>query len=202
MPCFVSCRYPVGAYGGYQSGAKCRELPREFMCCFALSAKVFADWRSVWRRAAHRRRAGQRAAGIHVMPCSESCRHPVGAYGGYQSGAKWRELPREFMCCFALSAKVFADWSSVSRRRRRRYGCATKYVLQDSIRLLRCGDGSLSPWTFSYGFSSYGYSVYDCSGSCKDPGHRAYAAKSVCQFYMPILSGSLTKGRDNRWKSR
>ena len=47
----------------------------------------------------------------------------------YQSGAKWRELPREFMCCLALSEKVFADWRSVSRRRRRRYGLATKYVL-------------------------------------------------------------------------
>ena len=37
---------------------------------------------------------------------SVSCR----AGGEYQSGAKWRELPREFMCCLALSEKVFADW--------------------------------------------------------------------------------------------
>ena len=32
-------------------------------------------------------------------------------------------------------------------------------------------------------------------------GHKAYASKSVCQFRMPILSGFLTEGRDNRWKS-
>ena len=60
---------------------------------------------------------------------SVSCRYPGGAGGEYQSGAKWRELPREFVCCFTLSAKVFADWRSVSRRWRRRYGLATKYVL-------------------------------------------------------------------------
>jgi hypothetical protein len=33
------------------------------------------------------------------------------------------------MCCLALSAKILADWRSVSRRLRRRYGFATKYVL-------------------------------------------------------------------------
>ena len=43
-----------------------------------------------------------------------------------RSGAK---LPREFVCCFALSAKIFADWRSVSRRLGRRYGLATMYVL-------------------------------------------------------------------------
>ena len=43
--------------------------------------------------------------------------------------SKWRELPREIVYCFALSAKVFADWRSVLRRLRRRYGLATKYGL-------------------------------------------------------------------------
>ena len=61
-----------------------------------------------------RRRAGgaqaqvtQSAARIHVMPCSVSCRYPVGACGEYQSVAKWREVSREFVCCFTLSAKNF-----------------------------------------------------------------------------------------------
>ena len=126
------------------------------------------------RRRGGRRTGAARGKARHefiVMPCSVSCRYPVGAGGGYQSGAKWRELPREFVCCFALSAKTFADWRSVLRRLRRRYGFATKYVLQDSIRLLRYRDGLRSRWTFSYG-----YSLYDCSGSCKDPGHRAFAS--------------------------
>ena len=165
------------------------------MCCFAFSAKVFADWSSVGAAGGAQAQSGSKRGmnSCDALLCilSVSCR-------GGRRVSKWREVARsEFVCCFALFAKVFADWRSVLRRLGRRYGCATKYVLQDSIRLLRCGDGSLSPWTFGYG-----YSVYDCSGSCKDTGHRAYAAKSVCQFYMRIPSGFLTKGRDNRLKSR
>ena len=69
-------------------------------------------------------------------------------------------------CVALLSLKrKFADGRSVSRRVRRRYGLATVVVLSDSMRLLRCRDGPLSPW-----FCDDGYSLYGGAGSCKGEG--------------------------------
>ena len=68
-------------------------------------------------------------------------------------------------CVALLSPKNFADGRSVSRRVRRRYGLATVVVLSDRIRLLRCRDGPLSPWS-----CGDGYSLYGGPGSCKGEG--------------------------------
>ena len=69
-------------------------------------------------------------------------------------------------CVALLSLKrKFADGGSVTRRVRGRYGPATVVVLSDSIRLLRCRDGPLSPW-----FCGDGYSLYGGAGSCKGEG--------------------------------
>ena len=68
-------------------------------------------------------------------------------------------------CVSLLSEKNFADGRSVRRRVWGRYGLATVVVLSDSIRLLRCRDGSLPPWS-----CGDGYSLYGGAGSCKGEG--------------------------------
>ena len=58
-----------------------------------------------------RRRAGGAQAQRDAKRCMNSCDALLCilsvACGEYQSVAKWREVPREFVCCFALSAKIF-----------------------------------------------------------------------------------------------
>ena len=94
------------------------------------------------------------------------------------------------MCCLALSEKNFADGRSVSRRVRRRYGPATVVVLSDSIRLLRCRDGPLSPWS-----CGYGYSVYGGPGSCKEEG-AGWATNCVLRIAYCVLGKGRRDGHD------
>ena len=69
-------------------------------------------------------------------------------------------------CVALLSLKRnFADGRRASRWVRRRYGLATVVVLSDRMRLLRCRDGPLPPWS-----CGYGYSLYGGAGSCKGEG--------------------------------
>ena len=68
-------------------------------------------------------------------------------------------------CVSLLSEKNFADGRSVRRRVWGRYGLATVVVLSDRIRLLRCRDGPLPPWSCGDGYSFYGG-----AGSCKGEG--------------------------------
>ena len=68
-----------------------------------------------WAKAAGVGAAGGALAQSGAKRCMNSCdtllcdpvRYPDGACGEYQSGAKWRELPREFMCCPCSFCKSF-----------------------------------------------------------------------------------------------
>ena len=69
-------------------------------------------------------------------------------------------------CVSLLSLKRnIADGRRASRRVRGRYGLATVVVLSDRIRLLRCRDGPLPPWS-----CGDGYSLYGGPDSCKGEG--------------------------------
>ena len=162
MPCFVSCRYPVGAGGEYQSGAKCRELPREFVCCFALSAKIIADWRSVVAAGGAQAQSGSKRG-------MNSCDALLCILSGRAEGIKVARSGancRVNSCAALLFLQKFLRIGAACRA-----GCGAM-VLQPSmfckknICLLRYRDGPLWPWAFSNG-----YSLYDCSGSCKGSGH-------------------------------
>ena len=125
-----------------------------------------------------RRRAGGVLAGRDAKGCMNSCDVllcilSISCRCGRRV-SKWREVARiaalihVLLCSFCKSFWGLAQrvapaaaalWSC-------NQVCSTK-----SIRLLRYRDGSLPPWT-----CGYGYSLYDGSGFCKDPGPRAYAS--------------------------